>query len=78
MQKYTAEEKEFLICLGRKIRKTRKAKGMVQLQIAALTNAEKANISRIESGKTNTTIMTIKKFAEAMSVELSDLIAFDR
>jgi len=74
MEKYTANEKEFLQLMGRQIQKTRKAKGMIQEEIAAITNSEKANLSRIESGKTNSTIMTIKKIAEAMQVPVADLI----
>jgi transcriptional regulator with XRE-family HTH domain len=74
MEKYTAAEKQFLILMGRKIKKTRKARGLIQEQIAAMTKSEKANLSRIESGKTNSTVMTLKKIAEAMQVPVSDLI----
>ena len=77
MEKYTANEKEFLQLMGRQIQKTRKSKGMIQEQIAAITNSEKANLSRIESGKTNSTIITIKKIAEAMQVPVTDLITRD-
>ena len=74
MNKYSQEEKQFLINLGFRIRETRKAKGMVQQEVAALCNSEKANLSRIESGNTNTTILTLQKIASVLQIPLCDLL----
>ena len=75
MNKYSEEERYYLINLGGKIRKARKAKGMVQQDVATLCNSEKANLSRIESGKTNATIITLQKIATVLEIRLSDLFA---
>ena len=75
MNKYSKEEKECLLNLGSKIREIRRAKGMVQQQLAALCNSEKASLSRIESGKTNATIITLQKIATVLEIRLSDLFA---
>lgn len=74
MSKYSQEEKQYLINLGCRIRETRKAKGMVQQDVAALCNSEKANLSRIESGNTNTTILTLQKIATVLQIPLCDLL----
>ena len=74
MEKYTEEEKQYLIRLGCAIRTTRKTKGLTQQNIAALCDSEKANLSRIESGKTNSTIITLKKIADVMQVPIADLL----
>ena len=74
MRKVTVEEMQYLKILGRKIRETRKSKSMVQLEIAALCDSEKANLSRIEGGKTNSTIITLKKIADALEVPISGLL----
>ena len=74
MNKYSKEEKECLLNLGSKIREIRRAKGMVQQQLAALCNSEKASLSRIESGKTNATVITLQKIAAVLEVPISDLL----
>ena len=74
MEKYTEVEKQYLIKLGNAIRTTRKSKGLTQQNIAALCDSEKANLSRIESGKTNSTIITLKKIADVMQVPIADLL----
>ena len=74
IKKYTVEENQYLIKLGHKIRETRKSNGMVQQEIAALCESEKASLSRIEAGKTNSKIITLKKIADALKVPLSGLL----
>ena len=74
MEKYTEAERQYLIRLGNTIRTTRKTKGFAQQNIAALCDSEKANLSRVESGKTNSTIITLKKIAEVLQVPVADLV----
>ena len=74
MEKYTETERQYLIKLGHTIRTTRKSKGLTQQNIAALCDSEKANLSRIESGKTNSTIITLKKIAYVLQIPVADLI----
>jgi transcriptional regulator with XRE-family HTH domain len=74
MRKLPPEEKQFLVSLGRRIRELRKSKALSQQEAADLCNAEKANLSRIESGKTNPTVLTIRKLAEALQVSLTEIM----
>jgi len=66
------ERNEFLISLGSRIREIRKQKKMTQEQLANVCEFEKANLSRIESGLTNPTILTLLKMSRALEVRLSD------
>lgn len=65
-------DKIFLAKLGAKIRKVRKEKSLSLDKLAALCDYEKANLSRIESGKTNTTILTLYTLSRVMGVKVSD------
>ncbi|MCW3128004.1 MAG: transcriptional regulator [Bacteroidetes bacterium] len=62
----------FLVKLGAKIRKVRKEKNLSLDKLAALCDYEKANLSRIESGKTNTTILTLYTISKAMEVDMCE------
>lgn len=66
-------DEQYLEYLGNRIRAKRKEKKMSQDTLAALCNIEKANLSRIETGKTNTTILTLRKISKALSSELHEL-----
>ena len=74
MEKNTETEKQYLIKLGNTIRTTRKSKGLTQQNIAALCDSEKANLSRIEAGKTNSTVITLKKIADVLQIPVADLV----
>jgi transcriptional regulator with XRE-family HTH domain len=65
-------DSEFLIALGGTIRKLRLEKSMTQVELAMLCNFEKASMSRIESGKTNITIITLRKISKALDIEIKD------
>lgn len=45
---------------------------MTQKQLSELCDTEKANLSRIESGITNPTILTLLKMSKALQVDLVD------
>lgn len=62
-------KKEFII-LGRKIRKIRIEKKLSLSDLGSMIGMEKANVSRLESGKTNPTLMTLFKVADALEVEV--------
>jgi transcriptional regulator with XRE-family HTH domain len=69
-------DSEFLIALGATIRKLRLKKSMTQIELAMLCNFEKASMSRIESGKTNITIITLRKISKALDIEIKDFFKF--
>ena len=56
--------------MGGKIRTIRKEKKLTLDTLAALCDFEKANLSRIESGKTNTTVLTLFTLSKAMNVDV--------
>ena len=64
---------EFLVALGSRIKQIRAEKKMSQINLAAKCDFEKASMSRIESGKTNSTILTLRKISNALDVDVSDL-----
>ena len=59
--------------IGRNIEILRKEKKIKQFQLAAICDLEKANLSRIESGETNTTILTLLKISRGLDVPLGEL-----
>jgi transcriptional regulator with XRE-family HTH domain len=67
-------ERKFLATLGGRIRKLRLKKGLSLSELAHLCEFEKASLSRIELGKTNTTILTLSKISRALEVSLGELV----
>jgi len=64
---------QFLASLGARIKQIRTEKKMSQINLAAKCDFEKASMSRIESGKTNSTILTLRKISKALEVPVSEL-----
>lgn len=61
---------KFLAALGARIKELRLKKELTQNELAILCNFEKASMSRIESGRTNVTILTLKKISKALDTDL--------
>ena len=61
------------IKLGEKIRTIRINKNMTQNELAIECDFEKASMSRIESGKSNTTIRTLCKICRALDIHIVEL-----
>jgi len=68
------DKDDFLKNLGLNIKTIRESKGISQQKLAADCNFEKSNMSRIEAGNTNPTIYTLYKIAQAMDVEIHELL----
>jgi transcriptional regulator with XRE-family HTH domain len=66
----------FLKKLGERIKQIRKEKGIKQKDLGYSLDIEKSNMSRIESGNTNPTIILLKKIAEELNVSINELINF--
>jgi transcriptional regulator with XRE-family HTH domain len=60
--------------IGNRIRELREAKGVSQQNLAAACNFEKANLSRIEAGRTNPTISTLYRISQALGITISELV----
>ncbi len=67
-------DSQFLQEIGARIKKLRTEKNMSQNELAMLCDFEKASMSRIESGQTNTTILTLRKIGLALGVHVCDLL----
>ena len=67
-------DKEFLIALGAKIAELRKAKGMSQLDVCSKLKFEKTYLSAIENGRQNITVITCKRIADALEVDIRELL----
>lgn len=61
--------------LGERIRYGRKQKKMSLDALAALCDIDKANLSRIEAGKINITILTLNKIALQLYGDLGTLFS---
>lgn len=66
-------EEKYLIHLGKRIRDRRKEKKLSQDKLAAMCDIEKANLSRIETGKTNATILTLRKIGAVLFMQVSEM-----
>ncbi len=65
-------ETEFLTNLGARIKELRVKKNISQKDLAMECNFEKASMSRIESGKTNITVLTLYKIISALNADVRD------
>ncbi|KJD31235.1 hypothetical protein PK35_15475 [Tamlana nanhaiensis] len=72
-KKILTYQKEF----GKQLKKIRLSKKMSQLDLAASCDLEKTSISRIENGRTNTTLKTMIIISEALNVNIYELFDFE-
>jgi transcriptional regulator with XRE-family HTH domain len=64
--------------IGKRIKDIRVAQGLSQVDLVGRIEGkiDTTNISRIESGRTNPTIFTLYRIAEALEVHLSEITGF--
>lgn len=70
------EKSDLLKTIGTNIKKARESKGLSQVDLVGKIegNIDTTNISRIESGRTNPTIFTIYRIAQALEISISELL----
>ncbi|TWP28828.1 XRE family transcriptional regulator [Apibacter muscae] len=73
------EKDKILKIIGKRIKQVRESKGFSQLELVGkmLGDIDPTNISRIESGRTNPTIYTLYRIAEALEVSLEELVSIE-
>ena len=73
------DKQKILKSVGNKIKEIRQSKGLSQLDVVGRMegNIDFTNISRIESGRTNPTVFTLFRIAEALEVSPKELLNFD-
>lgn len=69
-------EKEILLKLASKISYERKRKNLSQEELAERANVNMRSISMLENGLTNVKFLTLFKIAEALDIEICDLVNF--
>jgi transcriptional regulator with XRE-family HTH domain len=69
-------EKKYLNAFGNHLRKVRIEKGFSQEALGMDADLGKNQIGMIERGEINTTISTLKKIADVLQVEPSELLTF--
>lgn len=62
--------------LGEKIQRERKRRKMTQEELAAKIGVQTATISNIEGGKTDTSVYTVFKIAQALKTHIKELFTF--
>jgi len=73
-RRYKAELKS----LGKRIKKIRLDKGLIQLDLEVKAGISRADISKIENGLKNIEFITIIKIAEALDVEVIELFRLEK
>lgn len=68
--------KEFLKKLGNQVRLFRKAKGLTMEDLAYKAEIEYRQLGRIERGEVNTTVISLKKLADALQIDTKDFFKF--
>jgi len=70
------EKSEILKLIGKRIKELRMQKGISQADLVGRMegNIDPTNISRIEAGRTNPTVITLYRIAEALEIKLVDLL----
>jgi putative transcriptional regulator len=66
----------FLAALGARIKELRLKKNMTQNDLAVQCDFEKASMSRIESGKTNITVLTLKKISTVLETDIHEFFRY--
>lgn len=70
------EKSQILKLVGKRIKDIRESKGLSQVELVGKMQGEidPTNISRIEAGRTNPTLFTLFRLAEALEVEITELV----
>ena len=62
--------------VGKRIQEIRELKNISQQELAAKCNFEKSNMSRLESGRVNSTLATLNRIAQGLEVNVVELFRF--
>ncbi len=64
------------IIVGKNIQKLRKSKGKSQEQLAEICGMHRTYIGSVERGERNISLLNLEKIANALDVDISDLLKF--
>ena len=63
--------------IGKQIRQIRKSKNLSQQELAEIIGIDRAQYSRVETGKVKPTLTSLEKIAEALQVEIIEFFKTD-
>jgi ribosome-binding protein aMBF1 (putative translation factor) len=63
------------VLFGTKLREAREAAGLSQAELAKLVNIPQPRLPALEQGRTDVRLSTIRRFAKALGVQLTDLLS---
>ncbi len=69
-------DSKILKSIGAKIREIRLLKNMTQKELAFTLDIEISQITRIETGKINTSILNLIKISKALEIDIKELFNF--
>ena len=72
------DKEEFLKRMGQKIRDLRNDRAWTLYDMEELTDIDYGDLSKIESGHTNSRIYTIYKISRAFEISIDKLLDFDK
>lgn len=73
----TNPSQEFFKKVGKNLRKYRKSKGFTMEFLASEAEIEYRQLGRIERGEINTTLLSLKKIADTLDIEMNLLFKFE-
>ncbi len=73
--KQAKPEPDTVQAFGSRVREQRTAKGWNQRELAERIGVDRNWVSAIESGRQNVSLLTLRKFADALSVDPTDLLS---
>ncbi len=72
--KRTIQETEYLHRLGEKLRTLRVSRGLTQEELAAEARFSRSYYTEIETGKRNLSILNLRKLAQCLHIDLTELL----
>ena len=72
------KDKEYLQNFGANLKKIREYKGFTQAQLASDSDVDISYISRIENGRISPSLIYITHMADALGVDMKQLISFNK
>ena len=70
------KDTKFLILLGKRIKKLRKEKKISQAQLSFEADIQISQISRIERGLINTSVLSLNNISKTLDINLKELFDF--
>ncbi len=71
---YSKEEKSYLLKVGNKIRQLRTDNGLSQEKLSFACDLDRTYIGSVERGERNISVINLKKIAQALNTDPSELL----